>query len=154
MTHLVNIISGKRKFPIIHSNVDQRLRFLSTQFISGSFILSMWVEKFKFPSKRRKRKSHITREKRNSFIFMTLSFRSLMCVSKICFHFDLMCFLWKAKHPITLFFPSLVLDSAFVLLTIETSFRRWVEESSRSVDDLIERIQNYTRLCLSLFIWI
>ena len=154
MTHLVRAIRGlseTEKFPSFKRR--------STPLISLCLNRMIQVKKQKrkeenfrerFPWKCRKRKNHITR-KLNSFIFTTLSLRLHLCecVLKICFHFELIAFLWK-NHPITL--SCMSLHTPFI--------DNWI--FFYCVDDVIERIQNYSLrsasfvsflIYLNLYLW-
>lgn len=161
----ISLWKGGRKFPITHSNVDQRLRFFSAPVHFGFiYFIDVWARVSKRNSNfhRNVVKGKVTSLERSEIVLFLWHFSFSFCsLSRVCvrlenlfsFWFDV--FIMESETPNNTFLlPVSCSTPHLVLLTIETSFRRSkrVEESSRFVDDLIERIQNYIRLCLSLFI--
>lgn len=163
MTHFV----VKRRTEISHHSFERRST--PTIFLcSGSFRVHLFYrcvsqsEQEKSNFHRNVVKGKVTSLERSEIVLFLWHFSFSFCsLSRVCvrlenlfsFWFDV--FFMESETPNNTFLlPVSCSTPHLVLLTIETSFRRSkrVEESSRFVDDLIERIQNYIRLCLSLFI--
>lgn len=161
MTHFV----VKRRTEISHHSFERR----STPTIfpvhfGFIYFIDVWARVSKRNSNfhRNVVKGKVTSLERSEIVLFLWHFSFSFCsLSRVCvrlenlfsFWFDV--FFMESETPNNTFLlPVSCSTPHLVLLTIETSFRRSkrVEESSRFVDDLIERIQNYIRLCLSLFI--